>query len=105
MNIPNLKPRSYFLANVLFHYRKLRVREPPGSLYIDIQRVRPMANLFRQLHTMASGRAFPVVVNVNLPCPFINHRHGLNPHLLRVYVYCSLIGEIKHALKSSACAG
>ena len=31
---------------------KLRVREPPGSLYNDIQRIRPMANLFRQSHTV-----------------------------------------------------
>ena len=31
---------------------KLRVGEPPGSLYNDIQRVGPLANLFCQSHTV-----------------------------------------------------
>ena len=82
---------------------KLRVREPPGSLY-NVFKVSAPWLIYSVNYTMASSRASPIVVNVNLRCPFINHNHGLNPHLVRVYVYRAVIGQIKHALKSSACA-
>ena len=46
---------------------KLRVCEPPSALYNDIQRVSPMANLFRQSHTVAVLlRLLVNMVNVNI---------------------------------------
>ena len=52
------------IDNIQYVILKVGVCEPGGSLYNDIQRVSPMANLFRQLHTVAV--LLRMLVNVNL---------------------------------------
>ena len=79
-----------------------------------------MANLFRQSHTVAVLLQLLVNMVMRIYKPIrIYHSHGFRvrrvfkqkghacayPHLVRVCVYSALIGEIKHALKCSVCAG